>query len=514
MGWMYGFLCGAIVLTILRYGPGLWRDWRAFQAWRLQHDTLIPAVAMAAPVVTPVPAPEPPLTSYELPAYDPTILAGAGLALKNPPSNIAYIVKAKLHDPEPYWFPLGWSYGVTDVALNSAKFVGDVNHVALTGFTDSGKDSWAVQALLYLALMNTPDKLQLAIVDGKGGLSWLGWGDKAHTWLLAKRIDDIRPAMEKLKQERERRIEVLEAANCEKWEEYDKGDMPLLVVFVSELMLLQDATSKTELADWLNTELTSSRAAGIRYIVSGQTFTRMDTRWRSQISLYIAGYQPRGDADEPNTTFTTAELKKLGIRRDGAVIGVPPSELPVPPDGAGVFTCVQGRMVVTMRAPYYDKAHRQMVLSKLPDKPKKALHRDADQALHDSLLRNLIGLDTALPVAASSVLPIGDLLPAREAAALSLGKGMEADFGASEKRSKMADFEPHPLTVNGVALPVVALDEVPLDEQRRIVETAATVSSRGQLCQALYETRGGRKYTIVQIVCDAAGLLMPQAKAA
>ena len=171
-------------------------------------------------------------------------------------------------------------------------------------------------------------------------------------------------------------------------------------------------------------------------------------------------------------------------------------------------------MVVTMRAPYYEKAHRQMILSKLPDKPKKVLHLPADDTLHDSLLRNLIGLDDLLPAPASSALPTSELLPAREAAAFALGKGMEADVSASEKRGKMAGFEPHPLTVNGVALPVVAVDDVPLDEQRRIVETTATVSSRGQLCQALYETRGGRKYTIVQIVCDAAGLLMPQAKAA
>ena len=496
-------LFGIGLLVALR-GKKLYREYRAFQAWRNQEF----AKALA---FSPAPAlsslPKAPTTHPSIPVeyVDPTILPLAGRALLNPPKRLQHTIDyLRTQNAEPFSFPLGW-FAARDGQPDcvSSSFVGDVNHVLLTGFTDSGKDSWAATALFSLALTTAPEKLQLAIIDGKGGLSWIGWGDRAHVWLLAKQADDIRPAMDALKTERTRRIRLLEAAGCEKWDEYERGDLPLLVVFVSELMLLQDATSKSELADWLNTELTSARAAGIRYIISSQTVTRMDTRWRSQIGLYIAGYQPRDDADEPNTTFPTKDLLKFGQDITGSQIGVPPSALPVPPVGAGVFTCVQGRTVITVRAPYVDKAQRQILLARMPAQ-KNALHLQPEKASVQSENESLLAALFAASDSSTTVMSDRTLVERP----IGLPNALNIDsIGLVESGSTDEDSRSHGSDQRPIGHPILPAESVPVEEQKKILAFAPTVKSKRQLSLKLYGVDGGEKYRWVRQTCEAAGLL-------
>ncbi|HEY0893393.1 MAG TPA: FtsK/SpoIIIE domain-containing protein, partial [Cellvibrio sp.] len=495
-------LLGVGLLVALR-GKKILQEYLAFRAWRKQE--FAKALSISGFSAAQAIQSKPMQPSIPLDFVDPTLLPGAGRALANPPKRLQQTIDyLRLQQCEPFSFPLGWtlaSDGVADCV--SSSFVGDVNHVLLTGFTDSGKDSWAATALFSLALTMPPERLQLAIIDGKGGLSWIGWGDRAHVWMLAKQAHDIRPAMDKLKLERSRRIVKLEAAGCEKWDDYDKGDMPLLVVFVSELMLLQDATSKSELADWLNTELTSARAAGIRYIVSSQTVTRMDTRWRSQVGLYIAGYQPRDDADEPNTTFPTKDLLKFGRDANGSQIGIPPSALPVPPKGAGVFTCVQGRTVITVRASYIDRAQRQLLLAKLPER-KNALQvepvKPAATPENESLLAALFAASDS-PTAEMS-----DRTVVERPIGLSNGLNIDS-IGLVESSSTDADSRSNDYDQSPIGQAVLPAESVPVEEQRKILAFAPTVKSKRQLSLKLYGVDGGEKYRWVRQTCEAAGLL-------
>lgn len=381
-------LFGCLGVIAVFKGRDIYDEVRLYRMWRSRYyagllDAAMPAnpVSATPPVVQAVsvvpimptrpatPAPlfdtiddlSPPLTG--------TVLEGAGRALKNPPSDLRISIKEclRLHPTGRYGVPLGWWFGFAKPNLATASLVNDVNMTLVTGFTDSGKDNFVLTWLFSLAYRHTPRELQFALIDGKGGLSLNGWHTKQHTWLFARGKQDIQPAMDALRAERERRTKILWDAKCEKWEEYEQGDLPLLVVYVSELMLLQSIVGKTDLADWLNEELTSCRAMGIRYIIGTQNATKLDTRWRSQISLHVAGYQQSQDGDEPNTGISSNALRKLGTRDDGTVVGVPPSELPIPPAGAGVFTCVQGREVLTIRAPFLDRAQRQWWLAQLPD---------------------------------------------------------------------------------------------------------------------------------------------------
>ncbi|NTU82123.1 MAG: cell division protein FtsK [Chloroflexales bacterium] len=299
----------------------------------------------------------------DLSQLDPTPLAGAGAALAHPPADLgltlAYVQQR--YAQRRYTLPLGWQRNSDGTAvLVVAHLVDDVYHLLLTAKSRAGKDTAALTWLLTLALLNPPERLQVAILDGKGGLDWIGWKGKAHTWRLAIDRGEIAPAMEALSQERERRAVILREAGVSAWEGYQGRDLPLLVIYVSELLLLQDATSPKELERWLNSELSASGAFGMRYLVATQTAANFSTRWRGQVDLCVAGFQPSASQDQPNTGLTTAEIATAG--------GVPPSALPGIPHGRGVFTLVQGRQAETVRGGYLDDAQRRRWLTRLPSR--------------------------------------------------------------------------------------------------------------------------------------------------
>ncbi|MEN9936840.1 MAG: hypothetical protein RLZZ387_3419 [Chloroflexota bacterium] len=292
---------------------------------------------------------------------EPRALPGAGAALANPPTDLRMTLEELARqDPEGrYRLPIGWSLVGEEARLSRARLVGDVNHILVSGQSDGGKDTWAIGALLSLCAQHQPSELQLCVVDGKG-LDFVGFAGKSHVWRLALAPGEIAPAMKALTAERDRRRQVLQVAGVSKWDAY-RGNLPLLVVYISELSLLQDAVGKSDLESWLNSELAAGRAFGIRYIIATQTASNYTTRWRSQIGLYLAGFQPTDSQDEPNTGLSTKQIRLAGT--------VPPSELPPPPQGAGVFAAVFGREAVNVRAPLIDDRQRAAWLARLPGLP-------------------------------------------------------------------------------------------------------------------------------------------------
>lgn len=490
---------------------GLVDQWRAFTAWQAAG---MPAAAPAGPAAGQAQA-----VPWNAPA-DVTLMPGAGHALKSPPSDVRAIVDyiRTMRGGAPYSIPLGWlrdSAGRAD--LVTAQLVGDVNHILISGASDSGKDNAVMGMLLALATQHSAQALQFCIIDGKG-LDWAGWASKAHAWRVALEPEEIGPAMLAISEERRRRGAILRAAGVAKWDEYQGGDLPLLVVFISELSLLEDATKASELTSWLNSELSAGRAFGLRFIIGTQNASNFSTRWRGQIGLYLAGFQPSRSADEPNTGLTSSDLAELGA--------IAPSQLPAPPAGAGVFTAVQGRNVATVRASLLPSQHRAWVLGQLPSRP--ATERNKMQQNVASVATQAAPLQQA-----QASRPAGPALPQRgdDRALLELlhtGQPLPIEpasgstpVAAATRHQEAQDLAPVAAPTSGsgsgvlgvsgdlAALPV-APDLVPADEQWRILAAAQEATSRRQVGLKLYEATGGQKYRWVQAVCDAAGLLMPQ----
>jgi hypothetical protein len=403
------------------------------------------------------------------PALDCTALVGSCYALARPPAHLQHTLSWLAHHDagDPYAFPIGWYRNKHDrPSLCRGSFVGDTTHVLISGMSDAGKDNLALNILLTIALRNSPDRLQVGVIDGKG-LDFTGWQDKAHTWRLALKPEEIRPAMEALSAERERRREVLAAAEASKWETYIGSDLPLLVVYISELSLLEDATGARELGQWLNSELAAGRAFGIRYIIATQTASNYATRWRSQIGLYLAGVQPSESQDTPNTGLTARELETHQA--------LPPSKLPAPPAGAGVFTAVHGRECITVRASYLSDEQRRAWLQRLPVAPQPAEAPTAPEQ----------GSECAVSASLSAIAP---LLPAPASAATSA----LVDVGEPDPEEVVVAVAPPP--------------DVPPAERDKILALKREGLSSRKIEQAVYGFNGGRAYACVHKVITWAKL--------
>lgn len=428
-------------------------------------------------------------------SLQPITLPNAGNALKSPPTSLQQTLT--IIGSERYTIPLGWSVINGKAELFTAALVNDVNHILITGQSNAGKDNAALNMLLPLAVKHDPQSLQLAIVDGKG-LDWLPFEHKAHTFLLATDPEHIGSAMQSLTNERKRRREILAQSGCYKWETYTGRDLPLLVVFISELLLLENAVGKTALTSWLNAELTAARAFGIRYIIACQNASNFSTQWRGQISAFMAGYQPSDSADMPNTGLYTKELTARGV--------VAPSNLPSPALAGGVFCCIAGAGSANVRTSLISDEQREYWLRQLPNKPispntQPQQRTTNSQSISDPILAQLLGSNLLIP---------DDYVLEDEAPATGHLNAVEAHFEAHEA----------PISVSGSSRSHKPLEALPISttlipeiEQRRIIMAAQKAQSRRQVCKELYNSTGGTGYKNIAMVCDALGLLMPSSGA-
>lgn len=280
--------------------------------------------------------------------------------LASPPGFANVLADIDERSTDPYVLPLGWVTvdGQVDLVLASLHGESEMHcgHLLVTGETGAGKDGQLFVLTAALCRRARPDQLQIYWIDGKGpdGALWRG---KRHNWREpVTREEDIPAALEALNAERQRRMQVIEACGVTKWEELPEAvrlQLPLLWIVVSELKLLKAAFGK-DFEAALERELVSARAAGIRYCLSTQTATNMQTEWRSQIGLFVAGAQSSRDADKPNIGLGTDEIRERG--------GIPPSELP----DRGYFTVRLKRQVLSVRASYISLDERKTLLAGLP----------------------------------------------------------------------------------------------------------------------------------------------------
>jgi hypothetical protein len=264
---------------------------------------------------------------------------------------------------DPYMVAVGWDelQGNPDVVAvsfdNRREFF--AGHMAITGETGSGKSTLAFLILAQLAHNLTTGQGQLFCIDPKRDSAL--WRGKAHNWrepVLGRDPEQISAAMQLLRDERERRELLLERHRVLEFDDLPLAlRPPLLVVYVAELDVLKLGCGG-KLDDWLTTELGTSRAAGIRYILDFQNASGRETSWRSHIGCYLAGVQYAQDAVKPNIGMSVNEIRELGA--------IPMHEL----GGVDSFTVRLGRAVLSVRTPHLTLAHRIDVLNALPDAPR------------------------------------------------------------------------------------------------------------------------------------------------
>jgi DNA segregation ATPase FtsK/SpoIIIE, S-DNA-T family len=144
-------------------------------------------------------------------------------------------------------------------------------HLLVAGSTGSGKSVFINTAICSIVSRNTPEQVQMVLVDPKQ-VELLPYQDLAHlAYPVATDADSARDALRFVVAEMDRRYRVLSEAGVRNIGEYHqgKGSMPYMVVVVDELAdLMMVAKKEVESSIVRITQL--ARAAGIHLIVATQ----------------------------------------------------------------------------------------------------------------------------------------------------------------------------------------------------------------------------------------------------
>ena len=161
--------------------------------------------------------------------------------------------------------------------------------------------------------------------------------------------------------------------------------LPLLIVLVTDGM----DSVQGEIETLLTSLVSKARALGIRVIVSMQTPTRRDTRWRANLSTVLAGPLLDRSQDAP----------AMGLREDSIVYR--PSLLPSPQKRQGAFVLRAGNEQTLLQAPYISDSHFDHLCESLPQRTQ--LVKPPVQADDDALLSSLLaGLSAGRTVTAGT----------------------------------------------------------------------------------------------------------------
>jgi hypothetical protein len=309
-------------------------------------------------------------------ASPPITVPGGGQALLHTPNDetgirsaVTYMDRDLTFSGAKYGYnlPLGWYVQDGRPELAYTKLIeGGADNVLYSGMKNSGKDNAMQWATLCLMEQHPPDELQLFIIDTKG-VDWGGFKNKAHTFKFFKGTKQIPDALKALQGERERREKIVssftEESGVRKWSAVPKEHRPpLLLIIITEISMMVSELGQAETGRRLNDALVSWRAFGGHILLGTQFVNNMDTGWRGQIPLLLAGAQNDFVYDKPSTRFTTERIKQLGA--------VPPSELPPVPAFGGVFLLAAPgqKEVINVRSSFITDEGLVRILRTFPSK--------------------------------------------------------------------------------------------------------------------------------------------------
>lgn len=274
-------------------------------------------------------------------------------------------------------------------------FATDTLHVGLYGQSGCGKDNLMRVWFALLCKRNNASTIQFAILDGKG--DWLVeyMSTMKHMFIApaggyGKVGDDaIRAAIAKIDKEAERRQTVITQAGVRTREQYiDKTGlpMPLLVVMASDVM----TSVSGEVETLLNNLVSKARSLGIRVIVSMQTPTDKDTKWRMNLSTAISGFLNLPSQDTPALGLKVGEM----LYR--------PSELPSPQDRPGVFIVRRGKEQLIVQAPYIDEDKFDLLCKSFPRKTVRNIS-EGNELFLSTLFNDMNATETSREIVTESV---------------------------------------------------------------------------------------------------------------
>jgi|GEM_PF-3289381 len=288
---------------------------------------------------------------------------GGGKALLEPPSLQHTLEYMKHCDDGRYLFPYGWflkegqSTATADLAFADLT---ETFNIGVIGPQQYGKTSLVFAAFMALTFQRSPRELQFAIFDLKD-IDFSEMDGSAYTHMMVRRPDQIAGAVKALQEEIDRRGAFLRRLRLSNWKNYTGKDLPMLVVYISELSTMVATLGNVSTVDkFLNDLMGRGAAFGIRTIVDTHSLAGYSTLWRNLLSDRILGPGlSNPQHDQVNGDIPTAAIVAAGA--------VPPSQLRKTHLGVFTVTTDAGQSI-TLRMVYVPDDIRQVWLDRLPKK--------------------------------------------------------------------------------------------------------------------------------------------------
>lgn len=154
----------------------------------------------------------------------------------------------------------------------------DFPHLIVCGASGGGKSVFMNQALSTLINRNTPDQLQVILIDLKGGLEFSSYAKIPH--LMSPpviRPEDVPEALQKLHREIDRRFALLlksETRDIAIWNRKKPNKMPYIVVVFDEISrLMLNPELKKRVESLVDLATAQGRAAGVHLFLCTQVVT-------------------------------------------------------------------------------------------------------------------------------------------------------------------------------------------------------------------------------------------------
>jgi hypothetical protein len=174
-----------------------------------------------------------------------------------------------------------------------------------------------------------------------------GYGRNGDTAILK--------AVEAIDREAERRQALIQKAGCTNRDTYiarTGATLPLLIIIATDVM----TNVAGEVEALLIALVSKARSLGMRVIVSMQSPTGRDTRWRGNLSTIMAGALQSASQDTPALGLPASELRYR------------PSQLPPPQQRPGIFVVRASGDQALVQAPYLSDEHFATLCATLPQK--------------------------------------------------------------------------------------------------------------------------------------------------
>ncbi|MBM7842185.1 FtsK/SpoIIIE domain-containing protein [Herpetosiphon giganteus] len=224
-----------------------------------------------------------------------------------------------------YPFPLGWYIDEVDddrlsFHLACANLL-TTHSIGIFGPKRYGKTTVVNTGILSLILNRSSKEIQFIIIDLKN-LDFMQLKNSSYTYYYASTITDFEKSIGLIYQEILNRIKLFEQLNIISWKDYPEDDLPLIVIYLTDIPLLSLCIGEDTLNEWIKMLITFAPNFGFRVIIDSIYSNQIYHQWYTLLDTHILGPIPK-EIHPIIYRYTTKDIPNTSIIHTKMVLDLP-----------------------------------------------------------------------------------------------------------------------------------------------------------------------------------------------